>query len=272
MDEYNSARCCFDASACTGEPDAMPCPKAADVPGIIKRLDALLSTNDLNAAVRLLNESCKTARESGDWRSELSLQNENLGLQRRTGDREAAQSAVEHCLELINEHRMGSTVSGVTVMLNAATTMKFLGRSDEALPIFRHVSRIYAEHLDEHDYRFAGLYNNMALSYQDVGDFGSAERHFFRALDIIRFCRNPENDTAVTWCNLAELYELTGDGEKLESALDKAYELLTSPEAAADGGYHAFTLSKCIPTFDRLGFFVYAHELRRRLEEHHDWT
>lgn len=272
MNEHNEPRCCFDAAAYTGTPDALPCPQVVDVPSTIKKLDEILNAENLSAAASLLDEKCSLARESGDWRSELSLQNEQLGLHRRTGDRRAAQSAVDRCLTLIREHRLGATVSGATVMLNAATTMKFLGRSDEALPIFRHVSRIYSEHLDAHDYRFAGLYNNMALSYQDAGELESAERHFLLALEVMRFCQSPENDTAVTWCNLAELYEMRGDGERLEKALDNAYALLCSPEAESAGGYYAFTLSKCIPAFDRLGFFVYAHDLKNRLEAQHEGT
>ena len=160
---------------------------------------------------------------------------------------------------------MGATVSGATIMLNAATTMKFLGLSVEALPIFRHVSRVYSETLDPGDYRFAGLYNNMALAFEDIGDYDSAQRHFFMALDIIKSCKDPGNDTAVTWCNLAELYERMGRDEDIEPALDNAYACLTDPELPRDG-YNAFTLSKCIPTFDRFGYFIYVKALRERME------
>ena len=157
------------------------------------------------------------------------------------------------------------TVSGATIMLNAATTMKFLGLSAKALPIFRHVSRVYSETLDPGDYRFAGLYNNMALAFEDTGDYDSAQRHFFMALDIIKSCKDPGNDTAVTWCNLAELYERMGRDEDIEPALDNAYACLTDPELPRDG-YNAFTLSKCIPTFDRFGYFIYVKALRERME------
>lgn len=264
-------KCCFDASQYTGFPDTLPCPTAVDIPNVIAELDALLNRNDLIGGAKLLDLLVSRACEAGDWRTELTLQSELMGLHRRTGDKKAAENAVERGLELIRLHRMGGTVSGATVMLNAATTMKFLGSSAEALPIFRHVSRVYSEHLDAHDYRLAGLYNNMALAYQDTGDYESAEKHFFKALSIIRFCNAPENDTAVTWCNLAELYELTGDSAKVEDAIDRAYEYLTVPEVENDG-YHAFTLSKCIPTFGRLGFFVYTGELKKRLEACHEGT
>ena len=263
--EYSDPVCCFDASQYTGHPDSEPCASAVNVPEIVKELDRLQNSGQLEQAQRLLEHEVCAARQSGDWRSELSLQSELMGLHRRTGDKAAAESAVARGLELIRRHRLGATVSGATIMLNAATTMKFLGLSAEALPIFRHVSRVYSETLDPGDYRFAGLYNNMALAFEDTGDYDSAQRHFFMALDIIKSCNDPGNDTAVTWCNLAELYERMGRDEDIEPALDNAYACLTDPGLPLDG-YNAFTLSKCIPTFDRFGYFIYVKALRERME------
>lgn len=264
MDRFEK-RCCFDASQYTGRPDASPCASVVNVPDVVAELDRLQNSGHLTQAQALLEHWVSAAGSEGDWRSELSLQSELMGLHRRTGDKAAASAAVERGLELIRIHRLGGTLSGATIMLNAATTMKFLGLSADALPIFRHVSRVFADKLDPSDYRFAGLYNNMALSMEDVGDFDGAERHFFAALSVIEKCTFPGNDAAVTWCNLAELYERMGLDNKIESALDKAYACLTDPELPRDG-YHAFTLSKCIPTFDRLGYFIYVKALGERLE------
>ena len=269
--EHSELCCCFDASMYTGHPDTEPCRNAVDIPKVVTELDMLQNGGHLPDAQRLLEHWANISLRSGDWRSELSLQSELMGLHRRTGDKNAAWAAIERGLELIRLHRLGSTVSGATIMLNAATTMKFLGRSNDALPIFRHVSRIYAEQLDPSDYRFAGLYNNMALAYQDTGNFESAERHFKMALDIIKNCKDPGNDTAVTLCNLAELYALMGREEDIEPMLDRAYACLSDPALPRDG-YNAFTLSKCIPTFDHFGYFIYVKSLRERMEEINERT
>ena len=53
------------------------------------------------------------------------------------------------------------------------------------LPLFEHVLTVYSENLDPNDYRFAGLYNNMALSYEDTGASEKAEAFFGRALDVL---------------------------------------------------------------------------------------
>ena len=56
-----------------------------------------------------------------------------------------------------------------------------------------------------------------------------------------------------------------GRDEDIEPALDNAYACLTDPELPRDG-YNAFTLLKCIPTFDHFGYFIYVKALRERME------
>ena len=54
MNEHNEPRCCFDAAAYTGTPDALPCPQVVDVPSTIKKLDEILNAENLSAAAGLL--------------------------------------------------------------------------------------------------------------------------------------------------------------------------------------------------------------------------
>lgn len=264
--DYSEPSCCFDSSNYSTAPDLSPCPSAADIKTVMAELDELLDSAQYDAAAEHLNYWRDKTFSAGDWRSELSIQSELMGLHRRTGDRAAASVAVRRGLELVRHHGMGGTVSGATVMLNAATTMKFLGRSDEAIPLFIQVSRVYSEHLDPADYRFAGLFNNMALAYQDIGSLSSAEQYFLKAAAIVRRCPNGENELAVTFCNLAELYEIMGRDDMIEKTLDEAWLSLTTPALPQDG-YHAFTISKCLPTFEHFGFFIYEKALKKRLDE-----
>ncbi|MBQ5405588.1 MAG: tetratricopeptide repeat protein [Oscillospiraceae bacterium] len=259
--------CPFDASQYTGTPDAEPCAKALPVPERIARLDALYQAGREQEAGQLLERSRAEAAELGDWRGELAMLSELMGYYRRSMEEEKGLRAVADGLALIREHRMGATVSGATVMLNAATTMKCFGRAGESLPVFRHVARVYGENLAPEDYRFAGLYNNMALSYADVGDGANAERHFRLAMRTIERCPNPENELAVTLCNLAELYDRQdAEDPRIPQCMEQAWEYLNSPTLPRDG-YHAFTVSKCLPTFDYFGYFLYTQELRERVRE-----
>lgn len=262
--DHMESRCCFDASAYTGTPDASPCPKSMDIPAFIKELDALYSSGRESEAGRALDQAVEKARAMGDWRGELSLLSELCGHCRRSGEEEKALAAIDRLSEIIREHRMGSTVSAATVLLNAATTLKCFGRAAESIPIFRHVSRVYSANLTPTDYRFAGLFNNMALSCADVGDCAQAEELFRAAMKVIEKCPAPENELAVTLCNLAELYyKQDAEDLRVNECMEKAWEYLNSPSLLRDG-YHAFTVSKCAPSFDYFGYFLYASELKER--------
>ncbi|MBQ3372849.1 MAG: tetratricopeptide repeat protein [Oscillospiraceae bacterium] len=266
MDDYTEPCCCFDASQYTGTPDTSHVEHPLDIPEIIKGLDARNNSGRESEAAAYLENWLAEARIRKDWRAELSLNNELLGQYRRSGDAEKGIRTVNEVLMLLKAHSLGSTVSGATILLNAATTLKCFGRAAESVPIFRHVARVYADHLDPLDYRFAGLYNNMALSFADTGDYLSAEKHFTMASGILEKCPGTENDRAVTFCNLAELYDAQDpEDPRISACMEKAWDLLNTPDLPKDG-YHAFTASKCVPTFDRLGYFLYASELQKRAD------
>lgn len=250
---FNEAACCFDASLYTGVPDAVPCAQSLDTKSIIAGLDKLLFSGDDAAAGEYLDRWCQRAQEAGDWRTELTLQSELMGFHRRTSDKNAAMAAVERGLELIREHRLGSTVSGATIFLNAATTLKAYGMAERSIPMFVQTCRVYSQTLDPLDYRFGGLYNNMALSYADIGEYDTAEGYYKKALGVIVHCDTPQNELAVTYCNLAELYERMGREADIAKALNLALDNLRSPALPHDG-YYDFTVSKCLPTFEHFGY------------------
>jgi len=258
--------CIFDSSQYTGTPDSEPCENTLDVPGVIAALDALYSGGRESEAQSFLEAKLAEARAMADWRGELSMLSELLGQYRRSMSEEKGLRCIKDTLELIRLHRMGQTLSGATVMLNAATTMKCFGRAAESIPLFSHVSRVYSSKLDPTDYRFAGLYNNMALSYADVNNIPAAERCFTLALNIISKCPHPGNDMAVTYCNMAEMYaKLDLEDERIYDCMEKAWDCLNEESLPRDG-YHAFTISKCAPSFDYFGYFLYAKELKERAE------
>lgn len=265
-------RCCFDASEYIGVPDAEPCARTLDVPAVIRGLDALYAQSRESEAQDYLEAHLREARTIGDWRAELSLISELLGQYRRSMDEGKGLAAVDDALALVKEHRLGRTVSGATVLLNAATTLGCFARHDDALPIFRHVSRVYADNLDPHDYRFAGLYNNMAQSCAALGERERAEELFLAAVRIMGELSGGGCEIAVTYCSMAEMYDAADpEDARIAPALEHAWEALDDPGLRRDG-YYAFMASKCLPVFDRLGFFLYAKELKERIDAIHERT
>ena len=267
MHDYTEPCCCFDASQYTGTPDARPVSDPVNVPEVIAGLDSLNNSGREADGMAYLEQWLAVCRDKKDWRAELTVLSELLGQYRRRGERDKGIQTVNKVMEQLRTHAMGSTVSGATILLNAATTMKCFGLAKESIPVFRHAARVYAAALDPLDYRFAGLYNNMALSFADIGETDNAEKYFLMAIRILEHTPGQQNDIAASWCNLAELYNARDpEDPRIENCLEKAWENLNVPGLPHDG-YHAFTISKCAPSFEHLGFFLYAGELKRRAEE-----
>ena len=259
--------CCFDAREYTGVPDTRPCPRALDVPQVIKELDALYENGRDSQAERFLEAQREKASLAGDWRGEPSMLSELMGQYCRSKNKEKGLKSVEDGLRLIREHNLGQTLSGATVMLNAATTMKCFGQTEASIPVFSHVCRVYAQNLDPMDYRFAGLYNNMALSCADAGRYEEAERYYQLAMKIMSKLPAGENEIAVTLCNLAELYDRQDHEDiRIGQCMERAWEVLNTPGLPRDG-YHAFNIAKCAPSFDYFGYFLWAKELKERAEK-----
>lgn len=67
-------------------------------------------------------------------------------------------------------------------------------------------------------------------------------------------------EIAVTWVNLAVLYEKAGREEEIDGCLEKAVEIFRSGEVPRDG-YYAFNFRKCAETFGHFGYFRIKKEL-----------
>ena len=135
---------------------------------------------------------------------------------------------------------MADSASGGTTFLNAATTLKAFGRAKEALPYYEQTMRAYGQSLDPGDYRFGGLFNNMALAFEDLGEYPRAEAYYRKAMDIMeRLKPGSILEIAVTWVNLAVLYEKWDHEDEIDGCLQKAIEGFHSEEVLRDG-YYAF--------------------------------
>ena len=237
------------------------------VPELLAELDRIYAAEDLAAAEALLENTLEKARKLGDWSAELSVLSEMMGFYRRNNKADKGLCAVYDGLALIREHSLENSVSGATVMLNAATTLKAFGKAAEGIPVFKSAERTFCDKLDPNDYRFAGLYNNMALSYVDVDDLISAESCYLKALAILKTCKNGECEMAVTYCNMAYMYHKADpEDERINEVMQKAEKCLESDNLIKDG-YYAFTASKCYSAFEYFGYFIYADKLKRISEK-----
>lgn len=241
-----------------------------DLPGVIAECDRLFNANLPAQLGEHLRKYRALAQQLGDKSSELSLLNELIGHYRMQGDPVRSKAAVTDALQLIELLEAEDTVSGGTILINAATALSAAGNFAEALKLYSRAELCYKKNLPPGDKLFAGLCNNMAAVYIALADYRRARELYLQALDILQK-NNDIMDCAVTYVNLAQLAYQTDDMPTVSLLLDKAAELFDAP-AAERNGYYAHTCCKCAPVF---GFFergAYEKELMRRAEEFYNAT
>ena len=234
---------------------------------VIEKLDKYLAANDYVSAENHLKYWLGEAENGHDLRGKLTVLNEQIGLYRKTDKSDEGIKAISSALALSEELGITATVSYATTLVNAATGYKAFGKADLALPLYQKARIIYEAELSENDRRLAGLYNNMALTVTELGNYREAEELFLRAISIMSKQEHGEAETAVTYLNLADLVTVEegqekGD-EKITSYLVKAEELLNTEDLPRDANY-AFICEKCAPAFGYYGYYFIEKELKER--------
>ena len=167
-------------------------------------------------------------------------------------DKENGLNSVNRALELVNELNQNELASGATVYINCATAYKEFNMPSEAMPLYNKAEQIYNKVLQKDDARFGGLYNNMAITLADLGNLEGAQKAYFKALDVMKKAKNGENECAITYINLAHMYDSFNMKDKIDECMKKALELLKS-ENLEHNGYYAFVIEKCAPSFKYFG-------------------
>ena len=252
-EDWEEPACCFRPNVAAKELHAGH--SAQSVREVIGEYDRLIAMDAGKDAGKFLEFWQEEFEKSGNWSAQITVLNEMMGFYRNAGNAEKGLASSEKGIALIREHGMTETVSGGTTFLNAATTMKAFAKAKEAMPFYEEAFRAYGNSLDPSDYRFGGLFNNMALAWEDQGDYRKAEVYYRKAMEIMEALRPGSIlEIAVTWVNLAVLYEKWGQDEKIDDCLERAVREFRSEEVPHDG-YYAFNCRKCAKTFDYFGYF-----------------
>ena len=233
---------------------------------VIEKADEYYNKNDLAGAKRHLEYWEREANALNDDSGELSVVNELLGLYRKNAEKENALRAINKALSLIEKLDIKDAVSAATVYLNLATTYKAFGNFQSALPFYEKTLEIYSANLDKNDVKFGGFYNNYALALTDAEQYDKAEKCYFNAVSVMEKAENGKPDLAITYVNLAHLYERMEKSEKITDCLFTAYNLLND-ETVDKNGYFAYVLDKCAPSFKYFGYDKIAVDMEKEAKE-----
>ncbi len=240
--------------------------RSVSINRIIQRLDECFGRNDYTCAEQVLLSYSHEACEGGDLHTELFVQNELMGLYRKTGKQQQAFTALDNAMKTIERLQASEQVGAATTYLNGATVLKAFGKTQESLDLFERAKCIYERELPSNDNRLAGLYNNMGLTLVDLKRFDDANDLYRRAVSVLQKTQDGDLEIAITYLNMATAAEcehgLLEADEAIATYLGDAWALLETH--LKRDGYYAFVCEKCASVFGYYGYFVYEKELKER--------
>ena len=141
---------------------------------VMMELDNLFTQERIIEVPQFLEEHIAQAREQGAQDVMLTLYNECIGFFRETGQYDKSIAYCGEALALMEEMGLNGTMPYATTLLNIANAHRAAGHLQESLEFYNKVRPIYVARLKEDDMYFAGLYNNLSLLYQEMGEIGRA--------------------------------------------------------------------------------------------------
>ena len=188
-----------------------------DINLFLQKLDRLYENKKLNEVEPFFNENLKQAVSEKNFPAQFTILNEMMGFFRDTSQYEKSINACHRCIEVMKEMGIEKTVDYATALQNIANAHRAAGLLEQSLKFYMEAFNIYEKNIDSNDYRFASLNNNIALLYQEMGDFKKAVKHLEKALSIIDTIKGTEIEAATTYSNLgASLLEL----ERIDEAVN----------------------------------------------------
>lgn len=170
---------------------------------VLKQLDELFAGHRIEEVEPFLLQKIEEAEAEKDVGSVITLLNEIIGHYREVGEFDKAILSCKEVLILTEQAGLKGTVVYATTLLNIANACRAAGLLKESMIYYQEVRTIYEKELKHDDFRYASLYNNMSLLFQEMGDFESACDCLERALSIATMYAQARIEVAVTYTNLA---------------------------------------------------------------------
>lgn len=206
-----------------------------DIERVIEGLDQLFAKRQIDKVEEYLSSALEQALKEGDVGSAITIINELIGYYRDTSQYDKAEVYCEKLLPFMEKAGLAGTVHYGTSCLNIANAYRASGRFSDSLKHYQMVFDIYENVLEDKDFRYASLNNNLSLLYQEMGEFDKACEALNRALQIVKEYPEAVVELGVTYTNLAASYIKAG---KIEQAKDAVNEGLSIFQNGLQEDYH----------------------------------
>ena len=189
-----------------------------DIERVIKGLDRLFADRDSEKVEEYLSVHLEQALTEGDAGSAITIINELIGFYRDTSQYDKAEAYCGKLLPFMERAGLKDTVHYGTSCLNIANAYRASGKLEDSYRYYQKVFDIYEKVLEQEDFRYASLYNNLALLHQENKEFGKACEALEKALSIVKLFPEAVVELGVTYTNLASSYMNAGQLEQAKKA------------------------------------------------------
>jgi len=209
-----------------------------DVNRILTTYDNMFGKNTLEEIEEYLVTCMKEARENKEWSVLFTLLNEIIGFCRDTTQKEKSLQYCNELLQLLEEMGLKGRIEYATALVNVTNAYRAFGLHEESLRLYEEILYLYKEQLDETDFRFASLYNNWSLLYQETGEFQKAKEMLQKALVVVDSYEDEKIKQAVTRANLAATLLHLNTEEDYKEAIAYLKEALHVFENGNEEDFH----------------------------------
>lgn len=209
-----------------------------EIQAILAHYDAMFGEYSLSDIEAYLYENIEKAKELSETAALFTLLNEMIGFCRDTTQREKALYYCDELLDLLDFMNLRGTVEYATALLNIANAYRAFGLLEESIQVFENVERIYNQKLSKNDFGYANLYNNWALTYQEMKAYEKAKTCLLKALDVVDLYEDEEIKQATTRTNLAATLLQMKSQESYQEARNYLKEALAIHEKYKGQDFH----------------------------------
>lgn len=192
---------------------------------ILQDIDVLYSEQKIEQVEELLITKIKQLKQENRVYEAITLINELLGIYREKGDVSNGVKSCEEVLSLFDVHKLKKDANYATTLLNVATANRAFGNYDLSQQYYSECEQIFKSEINENDYRFASLYNNLSLLFMETEKYHDAILNIEKSLDILKNHQDVEVQIATANTSLAQIYIQLEDLNKAKSHIEIALDI-----------------------------------------------
>ncbi len=194
-----------------------------------QKLDILYKKGNLRDVHQFLIQEAEKCYDEATGIRTLNyhvIMNELGSFLRNTSRYEESKQAFSEALAHLVDFGAKDTVEYAVVLVNLANTYRLSGELDLALNTLNQAEEIYRDQLDDKtDYRYVGFLNAKAVLLSTMDKNEEAIEYFQRTLDVFLETNTSPTETALTYANLATLYNKCNNEEEFKRNMNEAIKI-----------------------------------------------